>query len=527
MASSQFTHEILLSGAEASISRLPSYEEEDCDYSSDDSYTSNPPPLKELPSALTRQKEGALPSERPAFCLPLELVLSIFAFLAGAARNCASISSYRAYEQQSQVQDTFAALCRVSKTWYYAALPFLYRSPRICSRNYTAFSNTIFAVSMVDPSLKPAPICSLVRRLDLSALLNDGLPSANGRPSANARLISCLQHGLEEFIAPQSAFGYRCIQALAGCPNLRVLDLSVVSRSVSVSLLLSRISGLRRLRSLNFARSSVVIPPRCVLPAVIRQSQISTLPIIGLSQAQPMQVMSEQRLRPGDPPFVWPPHLEHFSLLGPVPVDFVEADALPKTLSSLHLSNCPFTRSATIHGLISALSSRLTTLSIGYPVMCLGANSLDGVLALCPLLTNLYVPSEYITCQLFYQLRTVGEKNGANPGHTSEAGRDRVGIPEGHPLVRLEIDSSGTPIPGRNVTPSDVHRAVDEGRLPYLRVVRVNRHLGWSAGRDGQDARSLSNTIEAYAVIDGGRDLTEVGVWEFEDAEGEGSSCKG
>ena len=124
-----------------------------------------------------------------------------------------------------------------------------------------------------------------------------------------------------------------------------------------------------------------------------------------------------------------PPKLEHFSLTGAVPASVIRESTLPNTLKSLHLSYFPFARLDRNHDLILGLGTQIITehrSSDPAP----GATSLDGVLALCPGLINLFVSADYI-CGHFCEYRHARRANGS------------AGIPSGYPLARLELDSSG------------------------------------------------------------------------------------
>lgn len=61
--------------------------------------------------------------------------------------------------------------------------------------------------------------------------------------------------------------------------------------------------------------------------------------------------------------------------------------------------------------------------------------------------------------------------------------------------------------------------AVSEGRLPHLRVVRVSHHLSWTVGRSSRKVHKLAEVLRARAAVDGERNLSGVGVWEFDGSE--------
>lgn len=251
-------------------------------------------------------------------------------------------------------QDVFASASLVSRQWYFVSQRFLYRNPKIYGNNYLKFVATI---SPSSTNIKPSPLASFVKRLDLSSLVH------HARPSLNARLLRRVQVSLEEFIAPQASFGYACIVALGHCQKLRLLDLSLVSQSANLEDLFRHIQNLPNLTILNFPRSSMYSqPPKS---------------------------------------FTWPKRLERFAISGAVLDYFLHEKALPATLQELHISHCPFTKKSSILCLVSSLSAQLTTLSITYPMPRLPFNALDNVLNLCPNLECLLLAVDYISNHFF------------------------------------------------------------------------------------------------------------------------------
>lgn len=281
-----------------------------------------------------------------------------------------------------------------------------YRNPKITGNNYNKFVTTI---SPTSTHIKPSPLSALVKRLDLSALVH------HGRPSHNARLLRRVHSSLEEFVAPQSSFGFSCIVALGHCRSLQVLDLSLVSQTMSLDELFRHIADLPCLRELNFPRSSLVA----------KTSQ-----------------------------FTFPVNLQRFSLSGAVITLFSHDTVLPPALEELHISHCPFTKAPTIVSLLARLGDQLTTLSVSYPMPYLAFNSMDNILNLCPNLTYLLVAVDYISSHFF-------DEGSA------------------HPLEHLDLDSSGSAGNELKVSPNDVFIAMAEDRLPHLRIVRVSKLLKW------------------------------------------------
>ena len=261
-----------------------------------------------------------------------------------------------------------------------------YRAPRITGRNYALFVSTISPSSV---NIKPSPLGSYVKRLDLSGLVHEG------KPSHNARLLRRVQKSLEELVAPQSSFGYNCIVALGHCKRLRELDLSLVSQAVNLDDLFRHIGGLPELRTLNF--------PRCT--------------------------MLERDAR-----FSWPKRLERFSLSGGISLNlFLRDTMVPDSLHALHISHCPFAKTPEVIRLVSALSAQLTSLSITAPMPCLGTSALDNILELCPSLTHLLVSADYISTHFFerrmkHPLRQLDLDSSGQPGVGLKVGPNDVFI---------------------------------------------------------------------------------------------------
>lgn len=338
-----------------------------------------------------------------------------------------------------------------------------YCYPKITSRNYIKFATTI---SPSSTNVKYSPLSSFVRRLDLSHIVHEG------KPSFTARLLRRTHNSLEEFVAPQASFAYICLVALGHCKKLRLLDLSLVSQSISLEALFAHIQDLPDLLTLKFPRSSA--------------------------------------LDRGKMEFRWPAQIEKFSLAGGISNSFLITATIPTTLRELQISHCPFARDASIRNLLNRLSQQLTSLSIGYGIPCLPYNALDKIFVMCPSLTKLLVAVDYISCHMF----------------------DEENTPVGHPLRRLDLESSGTLGVEHKVTPDEVFIAVAEERLSELRVVRVSKRLGWMS-RNPSNVVDLVDLLEAKRderVGDGERRDTEetVGVWEFDSAsEGERETFRG
>ena len=120
--------------------------------------------------------------QRHSVELPPEILDQIFSYVA----------------QFPSSQTTLFSLLLVSRSWYYAAIPVLYNSPRISGKNYDLF------VRMVCPSInahiRSNGLSELIKTLDMSSLVH------NGSKSLTARLLGRVKGHLEVFVAPQASF---------------------------------------------------------------------------------------------------------------------------------------------------------------------------------------------------------------------------------------------------------------------------------------------------------------------------------
>ena len=96
-------------------------------------------------------------------------------------------------------QATYYACTLVSRSWYHAAIAYLYRYPRFSGKQYRAFVSTI--CPSVNAHVRQSALAGYVRKLDMSALVHDG------SKSLTARVLGRLKGNLEEYIAPQTSFG--------------------------------------------------------------------------------------------------------------------------------------------------------------------------------------------------------------------------------------------------------------------------------------------------------------------------------
>lgn len=285
-----------------------------------------------------------------------------------------------------------------------------------------------------------------MKRIDLSRIVHDS------RPSLLARLLRRTHGSLEEFVAPQTAFGHIALVAVGNCQQLRLLDLSLVSQSIELKTLFRYIQDLPHLVTLYFPPSSI--------------SDGSKLA------------------------FNWPPRLKCISLAGGIENSFLTNTRVPSTLHELQIAHCPFVKDSSIKHLLNKASHQLTVLSINYHIPCLGFNALDKVLIICPHLKKLTIAVDYVSGHLF----------------------EEENSPAGHPLRWLNLDSSGNPGVEKKITPDDVFIAVAEERLSELRVVRARNKLGWRANSKRMVV-DLNELLETRAEEKG---ETGAGVWIFE-----------
>ncbi|KAK9468351.1 hypothetical protein V1512DRAFT_259293 [Lipomyces arxii] len=239
------------------------------------------------------------------------------------------------------------SLLYVSRAWYHAALPRVYRRPRLSPKNYFSFVNTMSTSNTLG---------SYVHILDLRFIIQ------SGKNSYTSRLLRRCSSHLEEFYAPQTSFGYAPLVSVRQCFKLRVLDLSLVSETVDLRELFLAIRNLQKLTVLHFPRSSVFC------------------------------IDFEDEL--------WPPNLAQLGLAGGISDDFILNTAFPHTIKTLSLAHCPFVKTDSVRSLCHRLGPSLTTLRVTFPLPALGYNSLDSALRFCPNLRTLIVSTDYITHRL-------------------------------------------------------------------------------------------------------------------------------
>ena len=111
--------------------------------------------------------------------LPLEILEHIFFFV-------------------KSTQPTLHAATLVSRSWYSAAIKYLYHSPYITGKNFDLFIRSV--CPSVNAHVRHNGLAELVRMLDMSRLVHEA------SKSLTARLLSRVKGQLEIFIAPQTSF---------------------------------------------------------------------------------------------------------------------------------------------------------------------------------------------------------------------------------------------------------------------------------------------------------------------------------
>lgn len=169
----------------------------------------------------------------PEVLLPIEIIVQIISYI----------------PHNRSEQKTFWACCHVSRAWYSATVPFLYERPYLGGGNFQTFVATVCPSK--NAHIRRSQLAGFVRTLDMGELVHDG------SKSLTARLLGRLKGNLIEFVAPQASFSINSFAALSKCENLRVLNLSLMSASVSTKQLFQTFQTLTHLETLFFPRTSI------------------------------------------------------------------------------------------------------------------------------------------------------------------------------------------------------------------------------------------------------------------------------
>jgi hypothetical protein len=165
--------------------------------------------------------------------LPVEIIIQIVSYI-----------PHRASEQK-----TLWSCCLVSWAWYSATIPLLYNRPCLGGSNFQAFVSTVCPSK--NAHIRRSQLAGFVQTLDMGQLVHDG------SKSLTARLLGRLKGNLIEFIAPQASFSINSFAALSKCAYLTLLNLSLMSASVSTKLLFQTLQALTKLEILYFPRTSI------------------------------------------------------------------------------------------------------------------------------------------------------------------------------------------------------------------------------------------------------------------------------
>lgn len=312
----------------------------------------------------------------------------------------------------------------------------------ITGNNFNAFVRAI--CPSVNAHIRRNGLAELVRRLDMSSLVH------NGSKSLTARLLGRVKTRLEEFVAPQASFAVNCLAALSKCSNLRHLDLSFVSESISITDLLRSTSLLSKLESLHLPRSSAHDAARdlfiCNWPATLRELHISG----GIHDGPLMSLTT-----------------------------------LPPSLSRLSIENCPHLSMVSIGSILRNKGSQLHHLEIVAPIPALTYDHkpLSGYMEHVPNLLYLKISLDFVSRSFLLSDNDKGEQ---------------------YPLRQLDLDCFD-PADCDTFTAYDVWAAIAyDSRFGRVRKVRVHRRLGWAATKEGKEqVKDLDDLLKALAREDG------------------------
>ena len=139
-----------------------------------------------LPTKVHVMKIGSAINPEAFVYLPIEVLQQIFSFLKDGPDS----------------QRNFWACCLVSHQWYSAAVPLLYESPCLQSRNFEHFIYTVCSPASIRRRRAPPAreFAFYIKHLDMGSLAYE---SSN---SLTARLLGRVKGRLETFIAPAKTF---------------------------------------------------------------------------------------------------------------------------------------------------------------------------------------------------------------------------------------------------------------------------------------------------------------------------------
>ncbi|KAL3241591.1 Pfu1p RNJ42_02705 [Nakaseomyces bracarensis] len=334
----------------------------------------------------------------------------------------------------------------VSKYWYHHSLPHIYRAPKLSSRNFNGFVETVTNAVISTTSgagskkLDRYRLGDLVQVLDLSTILQ------SGKNSNVSKLLRRCSNNLHSFTAPQTSFGYAPLISLKNCHKLRYLDLGLVSETVKLRDLFKAISNFNELTHLAFPRSSIDCE--------------------------------------GFQEFCWPNNLQYLKLSGGITNEFVAMTNWPETITTLEFSFCPQVDEQSIYTVLSKIGNNLKHLSFYYPMPSLRDNSLDFIFRYCRNLLSIRLQVDYCTKWLFSEY-ILTPLNPETPIEDKRLER---------PLKTIYLDCSGSLGLASKIHPDDFTIALMEGRLPNLKNISVSCKLGWDM--NGEDVADLLTAFE-------------------------------
>ncbi|SCV02480.1 LAME_0H01486g1_1 [Lachancea meyersii CBS 8951] len=239
------------------------------------------------------------------------------------------------------IEPQYLLVCR---SWYKICVPLLYASPKLQSRNFGHFVDTVI-------NNRKKRLGENVMDLDLSNIIQ------SGKNSYVSKLLRRCSPILRRFTAPQTSFGYAPLISLKSCHQLQYLDLGLVSETVQLGELFSAIKGFANLTHLSFPRSSI----DCA----------------------------------GFREYEWPPNLRYLKLSGGITNEFVRESRFPRSIRTLEFSFCPQINEHAVYTVLARIGDILKHLYFHYPMPTLHGSSLDFVFRYCPNLITLQLTVDY------------------------------------------------------------------------------------------------------------------------------------
>lgn len=329
-------------------------------------------------------------------------------------------------------QGTLWACTLVSRVWYTSSIALLYEHPYLDGSRFEAFVRTVCPSK--NAHIRQSSLSVLVKSLDMSSLVH------NSSRSQTARLLGRLKGNIVKFVAPQSSFAINSFAPLSKCANLKLLNLSLISASISLKILFQTLKSLQQLETLFFPRTS----------GEGKNDSFTTYP--------------------------WPPKLKALHLAGGVDDMFMihQLRTIPDSLEVLSIQHCAQVHTYSLLPVLGHIGPKLRHLTIRYPMPHFNSGDLNTLLNICPKLKALRISADYISDDLL--------------------------AVEQHPLRILDIESSPAYMPNEvGLTAGRLYQTVEGGGLPDLRSVRVTKKLGWKdTPSSQQDVSDLAEAMEDH-----------------------------